>query len=63
MVKNGFFLFCLSAFDLGLFGEQLLAARQDGNSRGSNISERKQFFHDPLRLYLARLNSYAMQDG
>jgi hypothetical protein len=34
MVKNGFlFFFCLLAFDLGLFGEQLLAARQDGNSR------------------------------
>jgi hypothetical protein len=27
------FFFCLLAFDLGLFGEQLLAARQDGNSR------------------------------
>jgi hypothetical protein len=26
------FLFCLSAFDLGLFGEQILAVLKEGNS-------------------------------
>jgi hypothetical protein len=33
MVKNGSCsFFCLLASDLGLFGEQLLAVRQDGRS-------------------------------
>jgi hypothetical protein len=45
MVKNGSCsFFCLFAFDLGLFGEQLLTALKNGNSRGSNKYERKQSF-------------------
>jgi hypothetical protein len=43
MVKNGSYsIFAYLRPDLGLFDEQILAVSKDGNSRGSNKSERKQ---------------------
>jgi hypothetical protein len=51
------------ASDLGLFGEQLLTLRQDGTQGVPTNLKESEFFHEPLRLHLALLKRYGMQQG
>jgi hypothetical protein len=57
------FAFCLLAFDLGLFGEQLLAVLKDGSSWVPTDPGESRVFHKLLRLHLARLERRGMQQG
>jgi len=51
------------AFDLGLFGEQLLVPRQDGSMWVPTNLKESRVFHKPLRLHLAPLERSGMQHG
>jgi len=50
------------AFDLGLFGEQILAVLKDDNSGFQQILKKVGFSHEQLRLQLAHLENQGTQE-
>jgi hypothetical protein len=57
------FFFCLLAFDLGLFSEQLLAPRQDATYGFQQVRVKVKFSDKSLRPRLALLERQGMQQG